>query len=73
MTALLYLSSWWKGHGTKLICSAIGIIEAAREIPGIIPDDMQKWAALAVVVLAGGGIRRGFTNGKASASVTLTQ
>jgi hypothetical protein len=56
------LALWWRGHGTKLICSLIGILEAAREIEGLVPEQHKKWVALAIIVLAGGGVRRGFTN-----------
>lgn len=64
MSGLGQLLLWWKGHGTKLICSLIGILEAAREIEGIVPEQQKKWVALAIIVLAGGGVKRGFTNSK---------
>lgn len=59
------LLRWYKNHGTKLICSTIGILEAAREVQGLIPEGHQKWYALAIIILAGGGVGRGFTNSKA--------
>lgn len=64
MAVKKWFSNYWREHGTKLICTVIGVLEAAREIPGIIPDSWDKWAALTIVVLAGGGVRRGFTNTK---------
>lgn len=73
MSALTFLASWWKDHGTKLICSLIGMLEGAREIPGIVPDDMKKWVALAIIILASGGVKRGFTNSKVNTATDQAQ
>jgi len=62
MKLLEWLKAYWRDHGTKIICSVIGTLEGAREIAGLIPEDQKKWVSLVIIVLAGGGIRRGFTN-----------
>lgn len=66
MTALTFLASWWRGHGTKILGSAGTAIPALLAIDGLIPKDREKYWLAAAVLIGMFTIGRGFTNGKPS-------
>lgn len=58
------LKTWWDGHGTKILGVVTIVVGAAGESLALIQAFDPKRAALwaMVITLAGGIIRRGFTN-----------
>ncbi len=65
MTATLSL--WWTKHGTKLLGAVVALVGAAGESLATIQAFDPKRAALwaMVIGIAGGIVKRGFTNQQA--------
>ena len=60
------LAKIWRDHGTKVLGYMAGVIPAALLIEGLVPASQHKYWNFVLLLISGGVVRRGHTNGKAS-------